>query len=64
MTQKTCHSTAETLIFMTMQKLRSYTKQLTRKDMPNLDYLFHTPCIMLENTEYVQTKIREDLGKN
>ena len=43
MTQKTCHSTAETLIFMTMQKLRS----CTHNNIPNLDYLFliHLVCL-------------------
>ena len=42
-TQKTCHSTAETLILMIMQKFCS----LTHNNMPKLDYLFFdTPCTM------------------
>ena len=33
------------LLFMTMQKLRSYTQQLTHNGMLKLDYLFlDTPC--------------------
>ncbi len=45
MTQKTCHSTAEALIFMAVQKLRLYTQKLTHNDMPKLNYhFFDTPC--------------------
>ena len=37
----------KTLLFMTMQKLRSYTQQLTHNDIPKLDYpSFYSPCIM------------------
>ena len=40
---KTCHSTAKTLIFMTMQKLRLY---LMHNGVPRLDELFfeHLVC--------------------
>ena len=47
MAQKAYHSTAKTLLFMVLQKLRPYTEQLTHNDMPKLDYLFfETPCIL------------------
>ena len=54
MTQKTRHSTAKTLIVITMQKLRSYTQHLTHYDMPKLDYIF---LYTLYNKElYVQLR--------
>ncbi len=43
---KTCHSTAKTLIFMTMRKLRLYTQYLMHNGVPKLDELFfeHLVC--------------------